>query len=204
MEVNAMKIKSIESQDENKIQELENKINLLNDLNVGLKKKVDELENKEKIVKINEKEKENEKVKEKMNSSNKFIEEMNDNYNFIEQLDSKTNKTLPNLNLPKFKNKKFPPSKMKSKNLKKTYLNNSDNQFDGEKPLFELRSEGIKNYKNKKNSPPKLIIEKYERKRNNDKIPGDIYHNRSMKFLKPLKNSFVQIPQTNLNSGKKM
>ena len=57
--------------------------------------------------------------------------------------------------------------------------------------------------KKKKKLPSKLLIEKFEKKRNEDKILYEIYHNHSMKFLKPLKNSFTKIPQTNIiNQGK--
>jgi len=176
---NEMNLKKIQSKSDNKIQK------------VDLKKINDYELNNEKIIKNEE--------KEKIYSSDKVIEEINGHYILTDNYH--IDKNLPNLNLPKFKNyKKFPPSKIKSKNIKKsTFLNNSDNIIE-EKPLFELRSEGVKYYKNKKNSPGKLIVEKYDKKRNEDKISGDIYHNRSMKFLKPLKNSFIKIPQTNLNN----
>ena len=55
----------------------------------------------------------------------------------------------------------------------------------------------------KKNSPSKLIIEKFEKKRKNEKLICGIYHTQSMKFLKPLKNSFIKIPQTNFINDEK-
>jgi hypothetical protein len=180
-----MNLKKNQSKSDNKIQKVD--LKNINDF---------ELNNERKI-------KNDEKEKEKFYSSNKVIEEINGHYILTDNYH--IDKNVPNLNLPKFKNnKKYTPSKIKSKNIKKNpFLNNSDNIIE-EKPLFELRSEGVKYYQNKKNSHGKLI-EKYDKKRNEDKIPGDIYHNRSMKFLKPLKNSFIKIPQTNLNNpGKKM
>ena len=181
----------IQEQIKNKITELENKINLINEINSGLKEKINEIEiNKEKL----------EQVEVKLNASNKAIEVINEHYLLtdITNIDNLEN----NLYLPKFKDKRFPPSKVKSKALKKYLLNNSDEIKDNI-PLFELRTENVVNTSKKKNYPSKLLIEKFEKKRKKEKLVNEIYHNQSMKFLKPLKNSFIKIPQTNFINDEK-
>ena len=187
IELNTMNIKTIQSQTDNKIHDLENKINLLNSLNNGLKKKVSELESK----KI--------KLEKKVSKSNKLFDENCERY----LLTDINNYDDDNFNLVKFKDKRFPPSKVKSKILKKSLINNFSDKEIKKNNLFELRPQYNINHNKKKKFPSKLIIEKFEKKRNEDKILCEIYHNHSMKFLKPLKNSFTKIPQTNIiNQGK--
>ena len=187
IELNSMNIKTIQSQTDNKIHDLENKINLLNSLNNGLKKKVSELESK----KI--------KLEKKVSKSNKLFDENCERY----LLTDINNYDDDNFNLVKFKDKRFPPSKVKSKILKKSLINNFSDKEIKKNNLFELRSQYNINHNKKKKLPSKLLIEKFEKKRNEDKILYEIYHNHSMKFLKPLKNSFTKIPQTNIiNQGK--
>ena len=98
IELNTMNIKTIQSQTDNKIHDLENKINLLNSLNNGLKKKVSELESK----KI--------KLEKKVSKSNKLFDENCERY----LLTDINNYDDDNFNLVKFKDKRFPPSKVKS------------------------------------------------------------------------------------------
>ena len=183
---------SIQEQIKNKINDLENKINFINIINSGLKEKINEIEiSKEKLY----------QVEEKLNASNKAIEVINEHYLLTEysNIDNMEN----NLYLPKFKDKRFPPAKVKSKALKKYLLNNSDEIKDNI-PLFELRTENVvSNNSKKKKLPSKLIIEKFEKKRKKEKVIHEIYHNQSMKFLKPLKNSFIKIPQTNFINDEK-
>ena len=181
----------IQNQLINKINDLENKINLIDIMNSGLKKKVNEIEiSKEKLY----------QVEEKLNASNKAIEELNEHY-LLTDISNIDNMGI-NLYLPKFKDKRFPPSKVKSKALKKYLLNKSD-EIKENIPLFELRTENAVEHTKKKSSPSKLIIEKFEKKRKNEKLICGIYHTQSMKFLKPLKNSFIKIPQTNFINDEK-
>ena len=176
-------IENMKNQSEEKIFKLEEKINELISTNNSLKKKVMELEN-----------------------------DKNDDFNFNNFLmmtdGNKENK--PKISVPKFPNGRgFPPSKIRKKIIvKKQSL--SQYQTSSDEPMFGLQTtdfnnNNIKNlekknigktyYVNKLISNSKILNNNKKKTRNEER---NLLKNFSMKFLKPMRDSLINIPQINL------
>ena len=202
--------KSIEKESNNKFDEntfqAENKTTLQfndNHLKNGNEKEEEkkiENEKEEKEKKENEKNENEDEKKEKevnlipVNSSDESVEKnKNDDYSskniiMISNIDEEKKKAL---NLPKIEKKIF---RLKQNNNTKKISLLSVNSYSSE-PLFSLQSNSLdssKEYKKEKNKIIKKKNKLNSLKQKNEE--SKLIHNLSVKFLKPLRKSLVNIP----------
>ena len=175
---NQQTIQTIKQQSDEKIVKLEQKINELITNNNSLKQKVKNLET-----------------------------EKNDNINFNKLLIRNDDENQKPKNIvPKFQNGRgFPPSKIRKRNLIKKQSLSQVQSHTIDEPMFGLQSNDFKLKKKIKSQEKKKTIKTYyvsqlikNNKKNNEE--SEIIKNLSIKFLKPMRNSLVNVPHLNLKN----
>ena len=175
---NQQTIKTIKEESDEKMIKLEQKINELITNNDSLKQKVKDLE------------------KEKKDNFNKLV---------IRKDDENQNQK-PKISVPKFHNGRgFPPSKIRKKNLIKKQSLSQVQSHTIDEPMFGLQSNDfnfekkIKSQEKKKTHKTYYVSKLFKNnKKNNEE--SELIKNLSIKFLKPLRNNLVNVPQLNLKN----
>ena len=174
---NQQTIQSIKEESDEKIIKLEQKINELITNNNSLKQKVNQLENEKK-----------------------------DNFNFNKLLIKEDINEKPKITVPKFQNVRgFPHSKIRKKTLiKKQSLSQVQSHIIDE-PMFGLQSNDFNTEKKIKSQEKNKTNKTYyvsklfkNNKKHNEET--ELIKNLSIKFLKPMRNNLVNIPQLNLKN----
>ena len=154
--------------------------------------------------KINELITNNDSLKQKVKDLEK---EKKDNFNkLVIRKDDENQNQKPKISVPKFHNGRgFPPSKIRKKNLIKKQSLSQVQSHTIDEPMFGLQSNDfnfekkIKSQEKKKTHKTYYVSKLFKNnKKHNEET--ELIKNLSIKFLKPMRNNLVNVPQLNLKN----